>query len=149
MHEAGLSNRFCPSVVCRLSVRRRKLKSRHIDPSKWSQTIANSKKNCSMCTWLKSRRSVWLYFGYFLLFITIHNRAPPLRNLRVPSRTGHAVHLETCASRWPLGNSVFSRSMYFTGVVAIVSAVFSSYFLLFVTFCSTSPASQYNMLYIR
>ena len=48
MREAGLSNRFCrQSVVCRLSVRRKKLKSRHIDPhkpSKWSQTIANSKK---------------------------------------------------------------------------------------------------------
>ena len=29
--------------------------------------------------------------------------------------------------------------MYFTGIVAIVSAVFSSYFLLFVTFGSTSP----------
>ena len=34
--------------------------------------------------------------------------------------------------------------MYFTDIVAIVSAVFSSYFLLFVTFGPTSPASQYN-----
>ena len=33
--------------------------------------------------------------------------------------------------------------MYFTDIVAIVLAVFSSYFLLFVTFGSTSPASQY------
>ena len=34
--------------------------------------------------------------------------------------------------------------MYFTDIVAIVSAVFSSYFLLFVAFGPTSPASQYN-----
>ena len=40
-------------------------------------------------------------------------------------------------------SSVFSRSMYFTDIMAIVSAVFSSYFLLFVTFGPTSPASQY------
>ena len=31
--------------------------------------------------------------------------------------------------------------------MAIVSAVFSSYFLLFVTFGPTSPASQYNVVY--
>ena len=104
MREAGLSNRFCPSVVCRLSVRRRKLKSHHIDPhkpSKWSQTIANSKKNCSMCTWLKSRRSVWLYFGYFLLFITIHNRAPPLRDLKSPIKN------RTCSA---FGNLCFEMT---------------------------------------
>ena len=46
----GLSNRFCLSVP--QSVTRKKLKSRHIDPhkpSKWSQTIANSKKNPALC----------------------------------------------------------------------------------------------------
>ena len=37
--------------------------------------------------------------------------------------------------------------VYFTDIVAIVSAVFfASYFLLFVTFCPTSPTSQFNML---
>ena len=33
--------------------------------------------------------------------------------------------------------------MYFTDIMAIVSAVFSGYFLLSVTFGPTSPASQY------
>ena len=42
-----------------------------------------------------------------------------------------------------LGNSIFSRFMYFTDIMALVSAVFSSYFLLFVTFGPTSSASQY------
>ena len=37
--------------------------------------------------------------------------------------------------------------MYFTDTMAIVSAVFSSYFLLFVTFGPTSSASQYNIWY--
>ena len=63
-------------IVC-LTVCKFFLKSCHIDPhkpSKGSQTVANSKNNCSMCTsWLKSRRFIPLYFGYFLLFITIHN----------------------------------------------------------------------------
>ena len=35
--------------------------------------------------------------------------------------------------------------MYFTDIMAIVSAVFSSYFLLFVTFGPTSPASLYTV----
>ena len=144
MREAGLSNRFCLSVS-QSSVRWKKLKSRHIDPqktSKWSQTIANSKKNCSMCTWLKSRRSVSLYFGYFLLFITIHNIGSTSSWLQEQdTQCIWKLH----ASRWPLGNSAFSRSMYFTDIMAIVSAVFSSYFLLFVTFGPTSPASQYSI----
>ena len=60
----------------------------------------------------------------------------------------HQEHDTQCiwklhASRWPLGNSIFSRFMYFTDIMAIVSAVFSSYFLLFVTFGPTSSASQY------
>ena len=61
--------------------------------------------------------------------------------LRVPSRTGHTVHLET--SCFEMTARKQSRSMYFTDIMAIVSAVFSSYFLLFVTFGPTSPASQY------
>ena len=70
MREAGLSNRFCPSVS--LSVTRKKLKSRHIDPhkpSKWSQTIANSKK--LLYVYLTEVTS--LRFAVFRLFPTFHN----------------------------------------------------------------------------
>ena len=60
------------SSVCRLSVRRKKLKSRHIDPhkpSKWSQTIANSKKLLYMyLTEVKA-----LCFAVFRLIPTFHN----------------------------------------------------------------------------
>ena len=93
MREAGLSNRFCPSVsqsVSRLSVRRKKLKSPHIGPhkpSKWSQTIANSKK--LLYVYLTEVKA--LRFAVFRLFPTFHNYhnigSTRLRDLRVPSRT--------------------------------------------------------------
>ena len=70
MREAGLSNRFCLSVC--LSVTRKKLKSRHIDPhkpSKWSQTIANNKK--LLYVYLTEVKS--LRFAVFRLFPTFHN----------------------------------------------------------------------------
>ena len=73
MREAGLSNRFCLSVS-RLSVvcQVEKLKSRHIDPqktSKWSQTIANSKK--LLYVYLTEVKA--LRFAVFRLFPTFHN----------------------------------------------------------------------------
>ena len=140
MREAGLSNRFW----CLSSVQRKKLKSTLINshkPSKWSQTIANSKK--LLYVYLTEVKA--LRFAVFRLFPTFHNYSQHWLHLFVTSRTGHAVHLETSCLRWQLGNSAFSRSMYFTDIMAIVSAVFSSYFLLFVTFGPTSPASQYSI----
>ena len=62
---------FCLSVVCQ-SVRRKKLKSRHIDrhkPSKGSQTIANSKK--LLYVYLTEVKA--LRFAAFRLFPTFHN----------------------------------------------------------------------------
>ena len=95
MREAGLSNQFCLSV-CQSSVQLKRLKSRHIDPHKpsiGSQTIAKITKNCSMLYLTDVKDALFsLCFSYFQPFITL---APPLRDLRVPSRTGHAVHLET------------------------------------------------------
>ena len=144
MREAGLSNRFCPSVCLSVVCQAKKIEIYSHKPSKWSQTIANS-KNCSMCTWLKSRRSVLLYFGYFLLFITIHNIGSTSSWLEEQDMQ---CIWKLYASRWPLGNSAFSQSMYFTDIMAIVSAVFSSYFLLFVTFGPTSRAGQlHNIVY--
>ena len=55
-----------------LSVTRKKLKSRHIDPhkpSKWSQTIANSKK--LLYVYLAEVKA--LRFAVFRLFPTFHN----------------------------------------------------------------------------
>ena len=72
--------------------------SRHIDPhkpSKGSQTIANSNKKTALCVpdWSQgaSFRCISAISYFSKLFITL---APPLRDLRVPSRTGHTVHLE-------------------------------------------------------
>ena len=68
----SVSQSVSQSVVCRLSVRRKKLKSPHIDPhkpSKWSQTIANSKKLLYMyLTEVKALR-----FAVFRLIPTFHN----------------------------------------------------------------------------
>ena len=93
MREAGLSNRFCPSVclsvVCLSSVcQAQKIEISPHRPSKWSQTIANSKKLLYVyLTEVKALRfAVFQLFQHWLhLFVTF----------RVPSRTGHAVHLET------------------------------------------------------
>ena len=73
MREAGLSNRFCPSVSRLSSVRRIKLNFCHIDPhkpSKGSQTIANSKKLLYVSlTEVKALR-LGCFSSYFLLFVT-------------------------------------------------------------------------------
>ena len=73
MREAGLSNRFCPSVSRLSSVRRIKLNFCHIDPhkpSKGSQTIANSKKLLYVyLTEVKALR-LGCFSSYFLLFVT-------------------------------------------------------------------------------
>ena len=58
--------------VCLSSVAQKKLKSRHIDPqkpSKWSQTIANSKK--LLCVYLTEVKV--LRFAVFRLFPAFHN----------------------------------------------------------------------------
>ena len=60
------------SSVSQSSVRWKKLKSRHIDPqktSKWSQTIANSKK--LLYVYLTEVKA--LRFAVFRLFPTFHN----------------------------------------------------------------------------
>ena len=80
MHKAGLSNRFCPSV------RRKKLKSPHIDPhklSKWSQTIANSKK--LLYVYLTEVKA--LRFAVFRLFPTFHNYSQHWLHLFVTSES--------------------------------------------------------------
>ena len=59
-------------LICQSSVARKKLKSRHIDPqkpSKWSQTIANSKK--LLCVYLTEVKA--LRFAVFRLFPAFHN----------------------------------------------------------------------------
>ena len=71
MREVGLSNRFCLSVS-RLSVSLSDKKSPHIDPhkpSKWSQTIANSKK--LLYVYLTEVKA--LRFAVFRLFPTFYN----------------------------------------------------------------------------
>ena len=155
MCEAELSNRFCPSVS-RLSVRRKKIF--HIDPhkpSKGSQTIANSKKLLYVClTEVKALR-----FAAFRLVPTFYNYSQHWLHLfdSFVTSESHQEQDTQCiwklhAWRWPLGNSIFSRFMYFTDIMALVSAVFSSNFVLFITFGPTSPASQYaicTLLYIR
>ena len=71
----SVSLSVCQSVslsVCQ-SVTRKKLKSRHIDPhkpSKWSQTIANSKKKL-LYVYLTEVKS--LRFAVFRLYPTFHN----------------------------------------------------------------------------
>ena len=140
MREAGLSNRFCLSVslsVCQ-SVMRKKLKSRHIEPhkpSKGSQTIANSKK--LLYVYLTEVKV--LRFAVFRLFPTFHNYsltlAPPLRDLRVPSRKG--VHLMTATKQCFLTIYVLHRHRGYR-----FGCFFYSYLLLFVTFGPTSSASQ-------
>ena len=44
MREVGLSNRFCLSVVCLSVCQSEKIEISPHKPSKWGQTIANSKK---------------------------------------------------------------------------------------------------------
>ena len=63
--------------VSQSSVRRKKLKSPHIDPhkpSKWSQTTANSKKNLLYMYLTEVKALGFAAFRLFpILFITIHN----------------------------------------------------------------------------
>ena len=69
----SVSQSVSQSVVCRLSVRRKKLNFCHIDPhkpSKGSQTIANSKKLLYVyLTEVKALR-LGCFSSYFLLFVT-------------------------------------------------------------------------------
>ena len=72
MREAGLSNRFCPSVCLSVVCQAEKIEIYSHKPSKWSQTIANSKKLLYVyLTEVKALR--FAVFRLFLLFITIHN----------------------------------------------------------------------------
>ena len=83
-----------------------------------------------------------LYCGYFLLFITIHNIGSTSRDLRVPSRTRHAVHLETSCFKMTARKQCFLTIYVLHRHHGYCFGCFSSSFLLFVTFGPTSPASH-------
>ena len=69
MREAGLSNQFCPSVCLSSVCQAKKIEISPHRPSKWSQTIANSKK--LLYVYLTEVKA--LRFAVFRLFPTFHN----------------------------------------------------------------------------
>ena len=88
---SGVKQSVCLSVVCLSVCQAKKIEISPHKPSKWGQTIANSKKLLYVyLTEVKALR--FAVFRLFPTFITIHNIGS---TSSWPSRTGHAVHLET------------------------------------------------------